>query len=309
MAKLSGEKRRHFRNYLELRLRRAKGSAFQDLAADVLARVHGDNFVPQCPWGAKGDLSCDGYLKDPETVFACYGPENGGDVSRAPDVVAKAKLDFEGAVAKWPSMKAWTFVSNILGVFPAPVTQALQELSLKTGVTVYYFGWQKFEHHLLDMEEEVVQDLVGDIHVPLDFIHLHPEAVKEAISAIATNFSLKYLADVTVPVPADKLALNRIPDCHARHIKNGLLGRDVVASCLQNHPDPSYEGQVSDAFRAKYIELKLQGFEPGDIVDKLYDFALAGHTGATRSTAAWAVIAYLFERCTIFEDKPWEDAA
>ena len=94
-----------------------------------------------------------------------------------------------------------------------------------------------------------------------------------------------------------------------RHGDDGLLGRDVVASCLQNHPDPSYEGQVSDAFRAKYIELKLQGFEPGDIVDKLYDIALAGHTGATRSTAAWAVIAYLFERCTIFEDKPWEDAA
>jgi hypothetical protein len=44
---------------------------------------------------------------------------------------------------------------------------------------------------------------------------------------------------------------------------------------------------------------------PGSIVDSLYEFAIGRHTEtADRMAAAWAVIAYLFERCTIFEDKP-----
>src|SRR5258708_15808481 len=122
MATLSGEKRRHFRNYLELRLRRSQGQAFQDLTAALMARIHGDNFVPQCPWGDKGDLSCDGYLKAPRTIFACYGPENAGASRRPSDIVSKAKDDYSGALAKWPPLKHSTFASTYIAARPPPST-------------------------------------------------------------------------------------------------------------------------------------------------------------------------------------------
>ena len=304
MATLSGEKRRHFRNYLELRLRRSQGHAFQDLTAALMGRIHGDNFVPQCPWGDKGDLSCDGYLKAPPTIFACYGPENGGSSRRPSDLVSKAKSDYSGALAKWPAMKEWTFVSNYMGVVPAPVTNALEELSADGEVVVKYFGWQRFEHHLLEMDEEVVQDLIGEIPMTGDYIHLQPAAVRQVVNSVAAAFSLKYLGETTAPVPAHKLEINRIPACHAAAIKNGLLGRDVVESCVLEDADASLAGRLYVAFNEKYKELRAEGFDAGQIVDKLYDFALAGRLEFTAQlAAAWAVIAYLFEKCSIFEDK------
>lgn len=304
MATLSGEKRRHFRHYLELRLRRSHGNAFQALTAELMARIHGDNFVPQCPWGNKGDLSCDGYLKSPPTVFACYGPENGGSSRHPSDIVAKATSDYSGAVAKWPAMKVWTFVSNYMGVVPAPVTSALEALSADGKVVVKYFGWNRFEHHLLEMEAEVVEDLIGEIPVTADYIRLQPAAVRQVVNSVATAFSLKYLADTTRPVPARKLEINKIPPCHAAAIKNGLLGRDVVESCVLEDADASLATRLFAAFNDKYNELRAQAFDPGDIVDKLMDFSLAGRMGTTpETTAAMAVIAYLFEKCSIFEDE------
>jgi hypothetical protein len=303
MAKLTGEKRRHFRNYLELRLRRSQGNAFQALTAQLMARIHGDNFVPQCPWGNRGDLSCDGYLKSPATIFACYGPENGGSSRQPSDIVSKAASDYSGAVAKWPAMEEWTFVSNYMGLIPAPVTNALESLSAGGKVVVKYFGWNRFEQHLLEMDAEVVEDLIGEIPVTEDYIRLHPAEVRHVVNSVASAFSLKYLADTTRPVPARKLEINNIPDCHAAAIRNGLLGRDVVESCVLEDADVSLATRLFAAFSDKYNELRVQGFDPGEIVDKLMDFALAGRPGTTAEwTASMAVIAYLFEKCSIFED-------
>jgi hypothetical protein len=304
MATLTGEKRRHFRHYLELRLRRSHGNAFQALTASLMARIHGDNFIPQCPWGNKGDLSCDGYLRSPPTVFACYGPENGGSSRQPSDLVSKATSDYSGAVAKWPAMKEWTFVSNYMGVIPAPVTRALEELSTDGKVVVSYFGWNRFEHHLLEMDAEIIEDLIGEIPVTEDYIRLQPAAVREVVNSVAAAFSLKYLGETTRPVPAHKLEMNKIPACHAAAIRNGLLGRDVVESCVLEDADASLATRLFVAFNDKYKELRAQGFDPGQIVDKLSDFALAGRSGSTvEMTASWAVIAYLFEKCSIFEDK------
>jgi hypothetical protein len=42
-------------------------------------------------------------------------------------------------------------------------------------------------------------------------------------------------------------------------------------------------------------------------MDELFDFALAGRKPVTsRQVAIWSLLAYLFEKCTIFEDKPVE---
>ena len=304
MARLSGEKRRFFRDSLELRLRRLDGNAFQTFVGDVLAQIHRDNFVRQCPWGDKGDLSCDGYLRKPSTVFACYGAVN-GTTRRTGSLEDKVVSDFEGATRKWPDMEEWVFVTNIPTGVPAPVTAALEALGKKHGKNVGYFGFDRFQHELLELDEDDICHLVGPINVHQDYIGLQPEAVREAVGALAAEFSLNYLEDQTAPVPHDKIEINRIPPVHANFIKLGLLGRKIVETCVLDNADPSLDGRLSDAFQNKYKELVLQGLAPGEIVDSLYDFAVGRHTETTeRMTAAWAVIAYLFEKCTIFEDKP-----
>ena len=304
MARLTGEKRRFFRDSLELRLRRLDGNAFQTFVGDVLARIHRDNFVRQCPWGDKGDLSCDGYLQKPPTIFACYGAVN-GTTRRTHSLEGKVVSDFEGAVSKWPDMEEWVFVTNIPMGVPAPVTAVLEALAKKHGKKVGYFGFDRFQNELLELDEDDVGDLVGPINTHQDYIRLQPGAVREAVDALAAGFSLNYLEDATAPVPQDKIEINQIPTLHSSYIRRGLLGRKIVETCVLDNADPSLDGRLSDAFRDKYKELVLQGLSPGEIVDALYDFAVGRHAETTeRMTAAWAVIAYLFEKCTIFEDKP-----
>ena len=83
-----------------------------------------------------------------------------------------------------------------------------------------------------------------------------------------------------------------------------------MANLLHNHPNPLFDGEVAGVFKAKYLELKAQGFAPGDIMDELYEFAMAGHKAKTaREAAICSLLASLFEKCTIFEDAPVEEVA
>jgi hypothetical protein len=279
--------------------------------ASILGTIHGDNFVPQCPWGDKGDLSCDGYLRDPQTVFACYGRENGEGDRRPGGIVGKVRSDFLGALAKWPGLKEWVFVSNIVDGMPAVVTQALEALQAEHGVRFGYFGLDGMKRRLLEMDEEVIEDLVDPIHTRGDFIHLQPVVVQEVIGNVAAEFNLSYLDVDPKPVPPHKLALNQIPGCHAAQIRSGRLGRETVAACVEGSADPVLGTRLSEAFRARYAELRFQDLSPGDIMDCLFDFALAGQEAPTTAhrAAAWAVLSYLFDMCDIFEDKPWRSVA
>jgi hypothetical protein len=311
LTQLSGEKRRHFRHYLELRLRRAEGKQLQNLIGKLFGRIHGDNFVPQCPWGDKGDLTCDGYLRSPKTIYACYGRENGTGGRRPTDIVRKVRSDYKGAAAKWPGLAVWVFVSNIVDGVPAPVTALLEKLNGADGIEVGYFGYDSFERHLLGMDAEIVEDLIGEIPVRDDYINLQPPAVLEAVDRIVHAFSLEYLTDPTIVVPENKLQLNQIPPCHAQRIREGSLARTTVAACVAQNTNPLLDANLSDAFRARYQELRAQRLPPDEIMDRLYEFALAGHDGrkAERQATAWALLAYLFDKCSIFEDKPWRDVA
>jgi hypothetical protein len=292
MGQLRGEKRRHFRHYLELSLRRAEGTRLQALAAKLLGHIHGDNFVPQCPWGHKGDLSCDGYLRIPKTVFACYGRENGTGNRRPTDILTKVKSDFEGAVTKWHGLESWVFVSNIVDGVPAPITNYLESLNGRNGINVGYFGFDKFEKHLLELDEAIIEDIIGEIAVRDDYIHLHPPIILEIIETLFAAFSLEYLQDPTIIVPDQKLTLNGIGPCYAHFIRQGSLARRMVHQCLALNADPLRDANISDAFRRRYLELRIQGLAPDEIMAKLFEFALAGHDGhkADRQVAAWALL-------------------
>ena len=85
------------------------------------------------------------------------------------------------------------FVSNFVGgVVPGPVTEALEAARVRTGnrtgKMIGYFGHDRFERELLELEAEEVEDIVGPIVIDQDFIHLQPEAVRNVIGALSAAF-------------------------------------------------------------------------------------------------------------------------
>ncbi len=120
-APIPSVKKRAFRNALDLKLRRCRGDMLQHFFAAVANKIWGDNFVPATAHYTQGDLKCDGLLKDPLTVFACYGPTNGGDGQSGgatAQVVVKVTEDFLGALKAWPEMKQWIFVNSYVTGIP-----------------------------------------------------------------------------------------------------------------------------------------------------------------------------------------------
>src|SRR4051794_34073725 len=124
-------KKRAFRNALDLKLRRCRGDMLQQFFAEVAAKVWKDNFIPATAHYTQGDLKCDGLLQAPLTVFACYGPTNGGDgqsEGATAQAVAKVKDDFLGALKHWPDLKRWVFVSSYVQGVPPQITAKILEL-------------------------------------------------------------------------------------------------------------------------------------------------------------------------------------
>jgi hypothetical protein len=258
MAKLSTEKLRALRDTLELKLRRRRGNAFQDFFSEFMLTVHGDEFVPAIASGRAGDLKCDGRLNVPLTIFACYGPTGGGAYLDASVATAAAKVasDYKGAVKEWPKMKQWTFVSNFVEGVPPQITSALD--AVKAKIPVGYFGRETFEKHLRDMDESAVELLLGPITTIKDYANLHPKVVREVVDRIAAEFKTDYAEGIPRPVPPGKIELNQIPPCHAAEMKRSFAGLAQIQKWVLDSADPTLEGRLSAAFRAKYLELRLQ---------------------------------------------------
>jgi hypothetical protein len=286
------------------------GDEFQKFFSDVMSARHGDAFMPSIALG--GDRKCDGMTLDPLIVYGCYGPRGGGSYlgESMADAVSKVVDDYLGACEKWPDMVEWRLANNFIAGMPPQIAAALLEARKKGKKPFGYFGKESFLQTLGELDDFEVERLIGPIVMLNDYRNLVPAVVKDVVDRIADKFTQAFPEGHAKPVPPDKMEINKIPPCHANELKNGFVGHRQVEALVGESPDPTLEGRLSAAFRGKYVDLRGQGLPPGAVVDALYDFAVGGGSETSeRRATAWAVLAYLFERCTIFEDNPWESAA
>ncbi|HXI12053.1 MAG TPA: hypothetical protein VNM92_05340 [Thermoanaerobaculia bacterium] len=66
------------RSFYSLQLSRVyqerRATEFQSFFERVMSLRYASDFVPVAPWGAKGDMKNDGYLKTERKLFAVYAP-------------------------------------------------------------------------------------------------------------------------------------------------------------------------------------------------------------------------------------------
>lgn len=287
----------------------SKGDGFQRLFEKLMSKAHPNDFVACRPWGNAGDRKNDGYLPSARTLFQCYAPNE----LSASEAIKKISEDFEGAKEHWEAyFDEWTFVHNALdGRLSPQIIEALAKLGkdnpkIKIGHCGYEEMLAKFRQlSLQDLESWFGPSLTMEANVHLGFSDL---------AAVLTHISTTPIpkASEVKDVSRGKIESNLLSPAVADFLKVGMQKSPLVAQFFNSWKNPTYGEQIAQAFKSKYVELRdgPPQLHPDEIFGRLE--AWAGGTVNTtpaHKAAVLALMAYLFDKCEIFEDAQTEGAA
>ena len=306
--------RKSLRNAIDLALRRTDGRTFQTFFGKVMKAKHGDDYDPTSPDYTHGDLKCDGLLSNPLTVCACYGPLNAGHDQSEKTMHATADKvvdDFEGALKNWPGMKGWMFAHSFADT-PPHFLRRIQELRENhPNLDIKLYGRERFVDDIASLDEDVVEELVGEAALHDAVKNLQPKEVLAVVNTIMAHAATDDTFDEPPkPVPSQKIEFNELGGKRAQRLVEAYANSAQVKSLVADNPNPLLQQRLAAAFQTRYEDLVAQGLSPSVIFDKLIEFGMSGEDfDLDRQAAALSVVAYLFQLCTIFKEPPAEEAA
>jgi hypothetical protein len=280
----------------------AKGDGFQRLFEKLMAKAHPNDFMACRPWGNVGDRKNDGYLPSTRTLFQSYAPNE----LSATEAIKKIKEDFEGAKAHWEKyFGEWTFVHNAHdGRLGPHIIEALAKLAQDNPkIKVSHCGWDemllKFRQlSLQDLESWFGPSLTMEANVNLGYSDL---------MAVLTHINVTPAPETSEvkDVSRGKIEANLLSAVVADFLKIGMQKSPLVMQFFDNWKNPVYGEQIASAFKSQYVALRdtAPPLHPDEIFGRLETWA-GGVVNTTPShkAAVLAVMAYLFDKCEIFED-------
>jgi len=273
------------------------GTAFQDWFVRLAGHAFGADFEEVRPYGAQGDLKCDGRRVSTKAVFQCYAPREMNDAK----LNGKIDEDFHGAQAHWGSeMAEWIFVHNDADGLPPKVVQNIDTLRA-AHPAIKIETWSEPELHRLTfgLALPAMQALFGYAPSIAMVDHLVLNDIVPIIEALA-RLEPNPNPPLTPP-SVEKLHKNSLSDDSAVLLQMGRRKSGLVDTFFSKSARPDLGERVAEAFRARYAELKSLDLPPDTIFRHLQDYA--GMNGEPkRQCAALAVLTYFFDNCDIFED-------
>jgi hypothetical protein len=109
--------------------------------------------------------------------------------------------------------------------------------------------------------------------------------------------------DFKVMPPAEKMRRNGLSDAVRWTLSVGLGKANEVAEFVEHVAarSPAFPERLKAGFVAQYNVLRNEGHQGDALFEGLVEFASAGSRDFARTTAGVAVLAYLFEKCEVFE--------
>lgn len=280
----------------------SKGDSFQHLFEKLMSKAHPNDFMACRPWGNVGDRKNDGYLPSARILYQSYAPNE----LTAAEAVKKINEDFDGAKEYWEEyFDEWTFVHNAQdGRLGPHIIEALLKLGdahsqIKIGHCGYEEMLAKFRQlSLQDLESWFGPSLTMEANVNLGFSDLVAVLTHISIMPVPTSSEVK-------DVSRGKIEANLLSQAVADFLKIGMQKSMLVAQFFNNWRNPAYGEQIAQAFNSQYSALRDQvpPLHPDEIFGRLETWA--GGTAnitPTHKAAVLAVMAYLFDKCEIFED-------
>ncbi|MBH2759047.1 ABC-three component system protein [Serratia ureilytica] len=280
----------------------SKGDGFQRLFEKLMSKAHPNDFMACRPWGNVGDRKNDGYLPSARILYQSYAPNE----LTAAEAIKKIDEDFNGAKEHWEKyFDEWTFVHNAQdGRLGPHIIEALAKLGrdnpkIKIGHCGYEEMLAKFRQlSLQDLESWFGPSLTMEANVNLGFGDLVAVLTHISITPVPTTSEVK-------DVSRGKIEANLLSQAVADFLKIGMQKSALVAQLFNNWKNPTYGEQIAQAFKSKYLTLRDQVpvLHPDEIFGRIETWA--GGTvniTPTHKAAVLAVMAYLFDKCEIFED-------
>lgn len=304
---ITAEQRYHWRIALELKLRKSHGDAFQDFFSNVMAQLHGDDFVRVRPFGALGDKGCDGYLVSSGQLFQCYGAL-AGELKTVAKLIEKMNDDYSKARAELTAiMNEWYMVHNLIEGMPVEAILTLKALEESNKTLKFGFiGIEGFEERIFKLKPFQIAALLGPTVSDFDSKDLDISALRKLVQHLSAEADTIDFATLDLrPVPPDKLLYNDLPNHWKYLITGGWKNAHLVSTYFDRHPEPLTGERVAKLFREHYKYLKAQNLAPSNIMASLYELVTGiGTVPQQEQVAVQALLAFLFENCDIFERNP-----
>lgn len=280
----------------------SKGDGFQRLFERLMSKVHPNDFMACRPWGNVGDRKNDGYLPSARILFQSYAPNE----LSATQAIKKINEDFEGAKDHWEEyFDEWTFVHNAPdGRLGPHIIKELAKLrqenpQIKIGHCGYEELLAKFRQlSLQDLESWFGLSLTLEANVNLGYSDLVAVLTHISITPVPTTSEVK-------DVSRGKIEANLLSQAVADFLKIGMQKSPLVTQFFDNWKSPTYGEQIALAFKNEYLTLReaTPRLHPDEIFGGLEAWAGGmANTTPTHKAAVLAVMAYLFDKCEIFED-------
>lgn len=280
----------------------SKGDGFQRLFEKLMSKAHPNDFMACRPWGNVGDRKNDGYLPSARILYQSYAPNE----LTAAEAIKKINEDFDGAKEHWEEFfDEWAFVHNApdgrLGPHIIEVLAKLRQNNPK--IRIGHCGYEemlaKFRQlSLRDLESWFGPSLTMETNVNLGYSDLIAVLKHICITPQATTSGVK-------DVSRRKIEANLLSQAVADFLKIGMQKSPLVAQFFNSWQNPTYGEQIAQAFKDEYIGLRdgVPHLHPDEIFGRLEIWAGGtANTTPTHKAAVLAVMAYLFDKCEIFED-------
>jgi len=278
-----------------------RGNAFQDFFSEIMEKRYPGDFVRVRPWGNVGDRKNDGYLRSERTLFQVYAPNE----MKARETISKVQEDFNGALPYWKEyFDTWVFVHNSRDGLGPDVTKTLLDIdAINPQVQVGHWGYEELRQEVFTLGEADLASLLGPAPTMKNMLQLGFDSLQIVLSAIVRESPSpdQYIR----PVPPNKLSANALSHHTATLLNAGMIRADLVGKFFNQWHDPTLGNEIAEAFKREYERLRSQNLLPDRIFQQLWRFAGGVERGAPDHEAAvLAVLAYLFEKCEIFEESP-----
>lgn len=282
------------------------GDGFERYITRVLDLEYRD-FINPSPMGQSGDGGCDGMACSGRLFFACYGQRAKARQDAKTD--AKLKHDFERALECWDDFEEWQFVTNAsFGIASTKTLSGFQReheqgsarpLTIRAIKTPEQF----WDEHVSNLSPEQLDALFpGAPHAQ----SVELEDLVELIETLENSPCPDDSASDLRPVSDKKMDYNRVAEVNRCEMNVGRLMSQRVERWFSEQADPELRDEKAASFNSIYLRAKEQTDEPSEIFSRIY-IALAGRDftlSKRRANAAYAVTAYFFDTCDIFERVP-----